>query len=232
MDSDMSRKPTKTSLALLLEYRTKPKMLFRDQGAARHFRKHEAILTGEPESGGSPVFLGKLEFKEIALAACMNDGLSRRALLDHDDETLRISNLLFEDTDGDVLCSALDEEMAGEPVARIINLEFLTVMPFARGKKLGLTILDNILRDFPTETIFIMHPTPLQFVKSDDGGGPDWSNMKLEEFSRDEAAGTAKLNDYYRRLGFKPLGDGWLFLTSVQVRKKFRAPDYITIPTA
>lgn len=218
----------KTSLGLSLEYRTKPIMLHRDQGAARHLREHEAILTGEREEGGAPVFLGKQEFTEASISGCINDGLPVLSLLDQDDETQDVASLIFDDLNGDKLRDDLDEEMGGEPLGRIINLKFLTVMPFARGKKLGLTILDNILRDHPSETIFVMRPKPLQCVEPGDGW-PDWSNMNLQAFPQDEKAGTRKLCAYYKRLGFKPLGDGWLYMTTVDRRPAFSGPDYINL---
>ncbi len=88
----------------------------------------------------------------------------------------------------------------------ILILDRMEIFPRHRGKGIGLRSLRCLQREFSTGCgIVAMKPFPLQFeggLPAPNEESPEFVELALGTFDRNERRATAKLRAYYSRLGF------------------------------
>jgi ribosomal protein S18 acetylase RimI-like enzyme len=103
----------------------------------------------------------------------------------------------------------------------ILFIERLEVLAQYRGRKFGEALLSNSIYMMGRKNdLVVINPFPLQLECDNKSEKTEWQKeMKLENFTKEEAAAKNKLNNYYKNLGFKKLTeDGLIFLTLTSSR--------------
>lgn len=171
----------------------------------------KAEIIGQPdaENSTSPfpeLKLGQLSFYLIRVGNAVNDHRDLHEVFDCYQETSDagavIFNAAYTDTHPVVERRFKEAWMSGD----ILLLDHLAIEPFARGQRLGLSVLERAIRDWSSGcTLVLIKPYPLQ-LGNRASKGPEWDRLALDRYPRQPAEAFARLRVYYERLGFERLG--------------------------
>ena len=159
-----------------------------------------------PAACGDNVLLGELTFHVVRVGNVINDENNLYDVFDCHAETAEAAAAIFNASCTDYRAAigrGFEEAALG---GDILLLRRLRIAPVARGQRLGLSVLERVVRDWSSGcALVVLKPFPLQF-ESHARKGRDWERLDLGSFTQSKGAATAKLAAYYSTLGFARIG--------------------------
>lgn len=199
-----------------------------------HADPEDFVLTVNGEIYGSPdptadisknlqdVLLGKLNFFVIQVGNAVNHHEELAYVCDAYHQTMEAGSAVFDLVNNGFHPHVQEMFPDACDVDDILLLDHLTIHPLARGQRLGLAVLRQVIEDWSKGcSLVVIKPFPLQF-EAEAQKSEKWTQLELGKFSSSEKIAFGKLRNYYQRLGFSRIG-----------RTEFYAlPTYDPFPTA
>lgn len=171
-----------------------------DPSSYIHEVKGSIVVHCEP--GGETPVIGEFACTLVDADSARTHGISPYQLYDTHQATWNLYEaLLGDEGPNDRLLKALRYEWPFGSL-NLLSLDRLTVLPQARGRKVGLMALVMVMQRFLRfADVVVLKPFPLQFEGSmaDD----EALQYELARFSCTKDYGTRRLARYYAELGFK-----------------------------
>lgn len=180
---------------------------------------------------GTEVTLGELQFYIIRVGNAINDQVSLFDLFDTYQETHSMSAEIYTPSYNDFKKVIHNNFEAAYPGDDILLLRLLTIRPFARGQKLGLSVLEAVIRDWSSGcALVVMKPCPLQFAGASSPRKKGQS--ELSDFKLTERESFRRLRNYYGLLGFERIGksDYYAICPNDKQPELPELPDLVLIP--
>jgi hypothetical protein len=192
------------------------------------------IRGGAPEDDAPDVRLGGMELYLVRVGNAIDEGPSLFEVFDLYQETMDVAHVIY--SDSFLQFSTLvqrkfpDAGFAGD----VLLLHRLTLDPLVQRQRLGLAVTYQAIRDWSSGcSLVVMKPFPLQF-EANAKGSPTWQELGLGRFPSQKRAAFGKLVEYYRPLGFQPLGRSGFFaicpFNRMVTREALRLPESFTVP--
>lgn len=160
------------------------------------------------------VRLGKFKLYRIQLSKAMEYEETAGFICDAYQETMDAGSAVFDFATNDFSPSVLKKFSDLDLFDDILLISHLTIYPVARGNRLGLAAIVQMIQDWSKGCSLIMiKPFPLQF----EAGPPeteDRRQLELEKFPTSKKIAFTHLRNYYRRLGFKQVGRSDFYVLS------------------
>lgn len=166
------------------------------------------------DADDEPVVAGKLSFCVVDVYGAQQFGISLSELFDQTAELWDCYTLLF-DPVTETLSTQFEETFDYAPSANILLLNRLEILPTFRKRRIGLAAIARTLTLFGGDCGYaVLKAAPLQFESRNSGEeSKRFAEMQLAHFGEDKERALGKLQAYYARLGFRPIGnDGWMAL--------------------
>jgi predicted N-acetyltransferase YhbS len=181
---------------------------------------------------GSEVFAGRVELTRVALIAGALAGFGAGELLQSDESVEEYADLF--DRDGKAYLPTIKRsyEITGELAGDLFCFGRVEILPALRGAGLALRFYQLALAQFSQGCRFaVLKPFPLQLESrpelTDQSAERAWrAQLALEALPRNRRQATAKLRQYYGRIGFTAVRGTPLMLLDLR-----RAPVALTRPT-
>lgn len=165
------------------------------------------------------VSAGKAELFRVRLDLAHNEGLNALEACD------AVSQDLCEYAEAvlDPATGALREEICDDfdcIGGDLLVIHLVEILPAHRGSGLGLWVVRRLIEYYGTGLV-ICRPQPLQYVGGSHVGQQQRSRDPAMEYGRfpgSKALAKTKLRDYWRGVGFEPIGDGEFFVLSAAMR--------------
>ena len=150
--------------------------------------------------------LGSLTFELVRVGNAINDGADLDAIFDLSQETRDADNAIFNTTYTQYQPAIECRYDAANLFGDIMLLHQITIESFARGQRLGLAVLDRVMRDCSGGcALAVIKPFPLQLTRGA-RARPDWDREQLGRSPRGQRKALESLRGYCSRLGFERLG--------------------------
>ncbi|MCF6311328.1 MAG: hypothetical protein L3J39_02650 [Verrucomicrobiales bacterium] len=151
--------------------------------------------------------LGELRFTLIRMGSALNEGFHFHTLFDSSQSLSDLGGALYEPDFSEFVEPIRDRFSSAEPFEDLLYLRSLTVAPFARGQRLGISALHRVINDWESGCALVaLQAKPLQFERGIRAESR-WEKLALASLSQDGEIATAKLENHYRGLGFDSLDD-------------------------
>lgn len=152
--------------------------------------------------------IGCIKARLIQMSRIINDGVNIFELYDSFDQYFHdIYGELF-DVENDEFTETLQRQFSelGSD-SNVLLIDDVEVLPAYRGKRLGLAAAHRAIDVFgPWDCLVIVPLYPPQFYEHRDNA--EWKKkMQVDSFVKNEEAARAKLEQYWRILGFKRIWD-------------------------
>ncbi|NOX98614.1 MAG: hypothetical protein GXP30_02615 [Verrucomicrobia bacterium] len=151
--------------------------------------------------------LGELHFTLIRLGTALNEGFNFHTLFDSSQELSDFGAPLYETGLNEFVEPVREAFSSALPHEDLIYIRSLTVEPVARGQRLGISALNRAIGDWENGCALVaLQPLPLQFER---GIRDDlrWERLALASLSQDREIAKAKLENHFKGLGFRSVGD-------------------------
>ncbi len=200
----------------------------------------EAAVMGHVEGNDDQalptLMLGTLKFYIIRVSNGSNDGVDLHDVFDAFQETFDVGNVIYDSTYREFAPAVERRFTDANPWSDILILHYLTIPPFARGQRLGLSVLERVIRDWSSGcSLVVMKPFPLQFESHAKKDG-DWESLALGNFPSKQREAFQRLRAYYEPLGFGRIGRSQYYaLCPVEKQptaKELGLPESIVLPTS
>jgi hypothetical protein len=184
------------------------------------------------------VFLGKVDVFIIKVSNALSQGDDLFDLFDVKQEIWNAGSAIFDFGRNDFLPSVSKLFTRAwppmNPDGDIMLIHRIGISPLVRGQSLGLSVLGRVIMDYSAGcSLVVTKPYPLQFEQNIEGS-PDWNDLSLSSFSKNEKESSKKLIKYYSKLGFKRLGTSDHFATLPKTVfsavRKLKLQSYFTLP--
>ena len=202
--------------------------------------KMEAVVMGHAEGsiGKNPVgmVLGNLKFYIIRVGNASNDRVHLHDVFDAFQETVDVGNAIYDASYSEFTQAVRRLFPDANPWCDILILHYLTILPCARGQRLGLSVLERVMRDWSSGcSLVVMKPFPLQFesrAKKD----RDWEHLALGKFPGTQREAFQRLRAYYELLGFERIGRSQFYARCPEnvhpTAKTLGLPSFIVLPAS
>ena len=199
-----------------------------------------AVVMGHTEgiNGQNPVdlVLGNLKFYIIRVGNASNDRVHLHDVFDASQETLDVGNAIYNSSYSEFAPAVESLFPDANPWCDILILHYLTIPPYARGQRLGLSVLERVMRDWSSGcSLIVMKPFPLQFesrAKKD----RDWESLALGKFPSTQREAFQRLRAYYEPLGFERVGRSQFYARCPEnvypTAKTLGLPSFIVLPAS
>ena len=165
------------------------------------------------------VHLGDLDFTLIRLGTALDERFDYSALFDNRQELSDLGGALYEPGFDEFTEPVREEFSSAFPYEDILYLRSLTVEPVARGQRLGISVLHRVISDWESGcSLVALQSEPLQFAAGIREGS-EWERLSLASLSQNRGEANAKLENHYKGLGFRSVGDLPYMLLCPKVRQ-------------
>lgn len=208
----MSKKSPPIEVSVSLSYQTSSLVgSGRDREADDYILHMTAEISGyadfeEIEPERRKIVLGELQFYLVRVGNAVNDRVSLSDVFDTLQETCEAGAAIFDSCYSDF--SPAVKRNFGEAFwgGDLLLLHYLTVEPCARGQRLGLAVLERVVRDWSSGcSLVAMKPFPLQFQAVSDKPAHQ-KQLALDRFPSSKREAFRALRRYYEKLGFERIG--------------------------
>lgn len=230
-----------TELSVVLNYQAQSSLYTRADGDADDY-----IIPVETEIWGHAdepkdqpqnraLRLGNLNFYLIRVSNARNDRADLHTIFDSRQETSDVFDALYSTSCPEFRPAVQRQFEDAYPGHDVLLLHHLTIRPFARGQRLGLAVLERVIRDWSSGcSLVAMKPFPLQFAMGAKQDEKTWRECDYGSFSQTEAEAILRLRTYYARLGFERIGRSVFYGLCPEYErpgvKELDLPDTVRVP--
>lgn len=153
--------------------------------------------------------VGRFSLFYMDVERASGDGVAAFDVFDAYSNTINYYAAIFDSRTGSYSSRLLKLFDGDEPMNRNVLIpDRIEILPKYRGRQIGLTVLRHMIQRFGNGAgVVALKPFPLQLEggHGDEKPGRWRERLKLPAFPSDPKRATAKLVDYYGRLGFLPM---------------------------
>lgn len=158
---------------------------------------------------GKPEVVGWISARVVQAGRAYNDSQSLFEVCDCIDQSLYDYASAVYDYDNDSIKDSISDGCGGTD---ILIVQSIQIVRAHRGKRLGLLAMRRTIDTFGCGcAVVVIKPFPLQFSVSEGGTSPVQleidARMAMNSFTASKKTAFAKLRNYWRKLGFRRIGD-------------------------